>query len=58
MSLIERAEQISAEFDEGCSTDQLKKCFDEFKKLLALGLKEDGHDMPCIPSYGTPSEII
>ena len=52
MSLIDEAKQIAAEFDSGCSTHQLKKCFNEFKRLLVLGLKEDGHDMPCIPSYG------
>jgi hypothetical protein len=52
MSLIEEAKQIAAEFDSGCSTPELKKCFNEFKRLLVLGLKEDGHDMACIPSYG------
>jgi hypothetical protein len=53
MSLIDRAKEIAAEFDEGCTTEQIKKCYNEFKRLLVLGLKEDGHDMPCIPSFGT-----
>ena len=50
---MDRAKKIAAEFDEGCTTEQLKKYFEEFKRLLVLGLKEDGHDMPCIPSFGT-----
>jgi hypothetical protein len=53
MSTIDKAKEIAAEFEQGCSTQELKKCFNEFKRLLVLGLKEDGHDMPCIPSYGT-----
>jgi hypothetical protein len=52
MSPITKAEAIAAEFESGCSTQELKKCFNEFKNLLVLGLKEDGHDMPCIPSFG------
>lgn len=52
MSSVAKAEQIAAEFESGCSTDELKKCYSEFKRLLILGLKEDGHDMPCIPSFG------
>jgi len=58
MSLIDRAKEIAAEFDRGSTTDELKKCYDEFKRLLVLGLKEDGHDMPCIPSYGTIPVIM
>jgi len=53
MSPIDQAKQIAAEFEAGCSTEELKKCFNEFKRLLVIGLKDDGHDMPCIPSYGT-----
>jgi hypothetical protein len=52
MSLIDQAKQIADEFNSGCTTEELKKCYHEFKRLLELGLKEDGHDMPCIPSYG------
>ena len=52
MSPVEQATKIATEFDQGCSTTELKKCYQEFKRLLVLGLKEDGHDMPCIPSYG------
>jgi hypothetical protein len=52
MSPIDKATQIADEFESGCSTEALKKCFNEFKRLLVLGLKEDGHDMPCIPSFG------
>jgi hypothetical protein len=52
MSPIDKAQQFADEFTAGCSTAELKKCFNEFKRLLVLGLKEDGHDMPCIPSYG------
>ena len=52
MSPVEQASQIATELDSGCSTQELKKCFIEFKRLLVLGLREDGHDMLCIPSYG------
>jgi len=53
MSVVDKAQKIADEFAAGCSTEELKKCSNEFKRLLVLGLKEDGHDMPCIPSYGT-----
>ena len=52
MSPLTQAKQIAAELDAAVSTSELKKCFTEFKRLLVLGLKEDGHDMPCIPSFG------
>jgi hypothetical protein len=53
MCPIDEAKRIADDFNDGCSTAELKKCFAEFKRLLVLGLKEDGHDMPCIPSFGT-----
>jgi len=52
MSPVAQAKQIAGEFEEGCSTKELNTCFNEFKRLMVLGLKEDGHDMPCIPSFG------
>jgi hypothetical protein len=55
---LAQAQQIAAEFEAGSSTQELKKYFNEFKRLLVLGLKEDGHDMPCIPSYGTPLQPL
>ena len=58
MSLIEHANRIANEFDSGCTTEELKKCYNEFKRLLELGLKEDGLDMPCIPSYGNLHTIF
>jgi hypothetical protein len=58
MSSINQAKQIADEFNNGCSTQELKKCFNEFKRLLVLGLKEDGHDMACIPSYGTIPPLL
>lgn len=48
---------LATQFYSTCSTNNLKKCFIEFKRLLTLGLKEDGHDMACIPSYGNPRSL-
>jgi hypothetical protein len=45
--------RVVAEFDSGCSSDELKRLFREFKNLLVLGLREDNDKaLPCIPSYG------
>lgn len=53
MSVVDKAAEIADEFAAGCTTEELLKCFNEFKRLMKVGLQEDGHDMPCIPSYGT-----
>jgi len=58
MSPAPKANEIAKEFADGCSAQELIKCFKEFKRLMKLGLQEDGHDMPCIPSYGTDNPIV
>jgi hypothetical protein len=52
MALVEQADDIASEFDDGTTTERLKDAFDEFQRLLRKGLQSDGQKMPCIASFG------